>query len=254
MRLWIWSMVHTPKATTCYQRGEASVFHCQRLCTTGSWLASEAETTQFNLQTSNRWHQMINKKKGETKHWQQSQTYKHVLYVPCMYLRFWCNHKSAGLYHFLKTFSGKSAAHEWSLLVLLLVVWAADFSWVLTCAVWLHAEVMLFSLCFGPPPRERAVNTHLRPDNAHSTGWIHGVIRPTYHTVTQSGSLGVGGGRCADTLGKSTSFDTFSRDVRTAGEIVMLRMLLADVCLSSHSLASCQTEYSSLAVPLMTLR
>lgn len=89
---------------------------------------------------------MINKKKGETKHWQQSQTYKHVLYVPRMYLRSWCNHKSAGLYHFLKTFSGKSAAHEWSLLVLLLVIWAADFSWVLTCAVWLHAEVMLFSL------------------------------------------------------------------------------------------------------------
>lgn len=50
---------------------------------------------------------------------------------------------------FLEAFSGKSAVDEQSLLVLLLVIWAADFSWVLTCAdIWLRAPSTL-SWCFS---------------------------------------------------------------------------------------------------------
>lgn len=49
----------------------------------------------------------------------------------------------------------------------------------------------------------------LRTCCARSPRWIHGEIWPTYHTVTQSGSVGGGAGRCADMSGKSMSFDTF---------------------------------------------
>ena len=142
MRLWIRSTAHTPKTTTWPDTSrETPVSSTASVCVqlVPDWPVKLKRCNSI-CRLQKMWRSMTNKERE----WQNTDNKVkpiNVLYVLCV-----C---SAGLYHFLKAFSGNSAAHEWNLLVLLLVIWAADFSWELTCAdIWLHAPHTL-RWCFS---------------------------------------------------------------------------------------------------------